>query len=80
MTDKANLLINELVAASIAFGRQIEPDWQTRIESAQRELREYIAELEKDNDILFRAVIAASKQSRKNTQTLTFEYGMESEE
>ena len=28
------------------FGRQVEPDWQTRIEKAQRELREYIAELE----------------------------------
>ena len=37
MTDKAELLI---------FGRQVEPDWQTRIEKAQRELREYIAELE----------------------------------
>ena len=75
MSDKAGLLINELVAASIAFGRQIEPDWQTRIEKAQRELREYVDELEKDNDILSRAVIAASKQSRKNTQTQTFVYG-----
>ena len=37
MSDKAELLI---------FGRQVEPDWQTRIEAAQRELREYIAELE----------------------------------
>ena len=46
MTDKAELLINELVAASIAFGRGVEPDWQTRIETAQRELREYIVELE----------------------------------
>ena len=46
MTDKAELLINELVAASIAFGRGVEPDWQTRIDKAQRELREYIAELE----------------------------------
>ena len=46
MSDKANLLIDELVAACIAFGRQVEPDWQTRIDKAQRELREYIAELE----------------------------------
>ena len=46
MTDKSQALIDELVAACIAFGRQVEPDWQTRIETAQRELREYIAELE----------------------------------
>ena len=46
ISDKAQAMINELVAACIAFGRQVEPDWQTRIEKAQRELREYIAELE----------------------------------
>ena len=46
MSDKAQAMIDELVAACIAFGRQVEPDWQTRIEKAQRELREYIAELE----------------------------------
>ena len=46
MSEKSELLINELVSACIAFGRQVEPDWQTRIEKAQRELREYIAELE----------------------------------
>jgi hypothetical protein len=46
MTDKSQALIDELVAACIAFGRQVEPDWQTRIEKAQRELREYIDELE----------------------------------
>jgi hypothetical protein len=46
MSDKSYLLVNELVAACVAFGRQVEPDWQTRIEKAQRELREYIAELE----------------------------------
>ena len=46
MTDKADLLIDELVSAAIAFGRGQLPDWQTRIEKAQRELREYIAELE----------------------------------
>ena len=39
-----------------------------------------IAELERDFDMLFRAVIAASKQSRKNTQTQTIVYGKESEE
>ena len=37
MSDKAELLI---------FGRQVEPDWQTRIDKAQRELREYIDDLE----------------------------------
>ena len=46
MSDKAQAMINELVAACIAFGRQVEPDWQTRIEKAQRELREYVDELE----------------------------------
>lgn len=50
MTDKANLLINELVAASIAFGRQVEPDWQTRIDKAQRELREYVEGLEAESE------------------------------
>ena len=46
MSAKSNELVNELVSACIAFGRQVEPDWQTRIDKAQRELREYIAELE----------------------------------
>jgi len=78
MSDKAQAMIDELVAACIAFGRQVEPDWQTRIETAQRELREYIAELERDCDILFRS--AMNKQPRKNTQTQTFVYGKESEE
>ena len=50
MSEKSELLINELVAACIAFGRQVEPDWQTRIEKAQRELREYIAELETESE------------------------------
>ena len=46
MSDKAQAMIDELVSACIAFGRQVEPDWQTRIEKAQRELREYVDELE----------------------------------
>ena len=46
MSDKAQAMIDELVAACIAFGRQVEPDWQTRIDKAQRELREYIDDLE----------------------------------
>ena len=47
MTNKAQALIDELVSACIAFGREREPeDVETRIEKAQRELREYIAELE----------------------------------
>lgn len=51
MTAKSDELIAELVSACVAFGRQVEPDWQTRIESAQRELREYIAELTAHSDI-----------------------------
>jgi len=50
MSDKAQAMINELVSACIAFGRQVEPDWQTRIDKAQRELREYIAELEAESE------------------------------
>ena len=46
ISDKAQAMIDELVSACIAFGRQVEPDWQTRIEKAQRELREYVDELE----------------------------------
>jgi len=80
ISEKAQAMIDELVAACIAFGRGVEPDWQTRIEKAQRELAEYVDELEKDNDMLSRAVIAASKQSRKNTQTDTVVYGKEREE
>lgn len=44
--------LDELVAACIEFGRQADPDWLTRIESAQRELREYIAELKGVIEIL----------------------------
>ena len=51
-------------------------DWNTR--PIEDELRARIAELERDFDMLFRAVIAASKQSRKNTQT--FVYGKESDD
>ena len=50
MSEKSELLINELVSACIAFGRQVEPDWQTRIETAQRELREYVEGLEAYRD------------------------------
>ena len=46
MSEKAQAMIDELVSACIAFGRQVEPDWQTRIETAQRELREYVEGLE----------------------------------
>lgn len=45
MTDKAQALIEELVSACIAFGREREPDWQTRIEKARAALREYHAEV-----------------------------------
>ena len=78
LSNKAHELIQELIAASVAFGGQIEPNWQTRIDKAQRELREYIDELERDCDMLFRS--AANKQTRKNTVSQTFVYGKESEE
>ena len=52
--------------------------WQTR--PIEDDLRKRIAELERDFDMLFRAVIAASKQSRKNTQTQTFVYGKGSDD
>ena len=53
MSEKSELLVNELVSACIAFGREREPeDVETRIEKAQRELREYIAELEAESDQL----------------------------
>ena len=53
-----------------------ENNWNTR--PIEDDLRKRIAELERDFDMLFRAVIAASKQSRKNTQTQTSVYGKES--
>ena len=49
MSDKAYELVNELISASIALGRGIEPDWQTRIEKARVALMDYIEELEKRN-------------------------------
>ena len=50
MTAKSDELVDELVSACIAFGRGVEPDWQTRIETAQRDLREYIDELEAEKE------------------------------
>ena len=50
MSAKSNELVNELVSACIAFGRQVEPDWQTRIDKAQRELREYVEGLEAESE------------------------------
>jgi len=46
MSEQSELLMNELVAACIAFGREREPDWQSRIGKAQHELKVHIAELE----------------------------------
>ena len=48
MSEKAQATVDELVSACIAFGRQVEPDWQTRIEDARVALREYIEGLEHD--------------------------------
>ena len=46
MTAKSDLLIEELVSAAVAFGREKEPDWQTRIEKARVAVLDYITELE----------------------------------
>ena len=81
MSDKANLLIDELVAASIAFGRGELPDWQTRIETAQRELREYIAELEAESErsTVHSDIERQDDKSPNDTQTQTIVYGKECE-
>ena len=50
MTAKSDELVEELVSACVAFGRGKEPDWQTRIENAKRELRAYIEGLEPYRD------------------------------
>jgi hypothetical protein len=50
MTAKSDLLIEELVAACIAFGRQVEPNWQTRIDKAQSALKAHIEELEVETE------------------------------
>ena len=46
MNAKSDLLIEELVSAAIAFGREKEPDWQTRIETARCALKAHIEGLE----------------------------------
>ena len=82
MSDKANLLIDELVAASIAFGRGVAPDWQTRIDKAQRELREYVEGLEAESE-RFTAHSDIERQDdnySNHTQTQTIVYQKESEE
>ncbi len=83
MSEKSELLVNELVSACIAFGREREPeDVETRIEKAQRELREYIDELEAEIDQLT-AHDATERQDDKSpndTQTQTIVYGKEREE
>ena len=52
MSEKSELLVNELVSACIAFGRQADPDRLTRLKKARQELHEYIAELEAKVDQL----------------------------
>lgn len=46
MSELSNELVNELVSACVAFGREKEPDWQTRIETARCALKAHIEELE----------------------------------
>jgi len=81
MSAKSNELVNELVSACIAFGRQIEPNWQTRIDKAQRELREYIAELETESErfTVHSDIERQDDKSPNDTQTQTFVYGKECE-
>lgn len=55
MNAKSDELINELISASIAFGREKEPDWQTRIETARCALKAHIDELEGFIDQLIEA-------------------------
>ena len=82
MTDKSDLLIDELVSAAVAFGRGELPDWQTRIETAQRELREYIAELEAESErfTVHSDIEWQDDKSPNDTQSSTIVYGKESEE
>ena len=82
MTAKSDELVNELVSACIAFGRQVAPDWQTRIEKAQRELREYIAELEAESErfTVHSDIERQDDKSPNDTQTQTIVYGKEREE
>jgi hypothetical protein len=51
MTAKSDLLLNELISAAIAFGREREPDWQTRIEKARVAMCEYIEGLEAKEEV-----------------------------
>jgi hypothetical protein len=80
MTAKSDELVNELVSACIAFGRQVEPDWQTRIEKAQRELREYVEGLEADSErfTVHSNIGRQDNKSPNDTQSSTIVYGKES--
>ena len=82
MSDKAQALIDELVSAAIAFGRGQLPDWQTRIDKAQRELREYVDELEAESEriTVHSDIERQDDKSPNDTQTQTIVYGKESEE
>lgn len=77
MSAKSNELVNELVSACIAFGRQVEPDWQTRIETAQRELREYVEGLEAESErfTVHSDIERQDDKSPNDTQTQTIVYG-----
>ena len=51
MTAKSDELIEELVSAAVAFGREREPNWQTRIDAALSALKEHIEELEAEAEV-----------------------------
>ena len=79
-TNALNKRIAELEAENEKMKKRVtELAWTDR-PTVLFDLKARIAELERDFDMLFRAVIAANKQSRKNTQTQKFVYGKEGEE
>ena len=82
MSDKAQAMIDELVAACIEFGRQADPDRLTRLKKARQELHEYIAELEAKVDQLtaHSDIERQDDKSPNDTQTSTIVYGKEREE
>ena len=58
MTAKSDELVEELVSACVAFGREREPNWQTRIEKARVALKAYIEELEAKAEVRCENILA----------------------
>lgn len=53
MSEKSESLLNELTAVCIAFGRQVELDWQALTGNARDELKAYVDALERLIDQTF---------------------------